>query len=158
MDVLEEGGCVLRDPKGPRHLIMGLPHPRSAEGLWITFQFEPLGEKRAEAEWRFNLMRKGGGDSTLKFGADQLSLSTVSFDPAVPEELLAAVKLPRADGEPRVHTLGLIPGEGLHVYLDQAIVATFAKEDAILPSQPSLVVVHGKLQARSILVKKKPAK
>jgi hypothetical protein len=44
------------------------------------------------------------------------------------------------------------------VFLDGDLIGTFAKENAIIPSQLSLVVLHSKLSARSIQVKKKSEK
>jgi len=155
-DVLDGGGCVLRDPAGPRSLIMGRPHPRAPEGLLIKFDFEPLGEKGSAAEWRFNLRREGGQNSYLRFDRESVSLWPFGLGSTAPEAPLASAKLPHPEIEPATHTCVLIPAEGLHVFLDGVLVATFPKEDAIVPSQPSLVVLHGKLSARSIQVKKKP--
>jgi serine/threonine protein kinase len=157
-DRLHGEGCFIRDPKGPRSLIMGRPHPRTGEGLVIVYQFEPMGEDRDNAEWRLNLRREGGGNTYLRFAPGSISLRTFGLDSAVKPETLASVTVPRDPAEPRFHTCVLIPGEKLQVYLDGTIVACLTKEDTILPSQLSLVVVHGKLSVESILAMKKPAK
>lgn len=156
-DLLDEGGCVLRDPKGPRSLIMGRPHPRCSEGMLIRFDFEPLGEDGATAEWRFNLRREGGGQSYLRFDRDSFSLRTSTLGAAAPDETLVTAKIPAA-AEPRSHTCVLIPGEQLHVLLDGALLVNLKKEDALLPAQPSFVVQRGKLSIRSLQVLKKPTK
>lgn len=155
-DLLDGGGCVLRDAAGPRSLIMGRPHPRPGEGLLITYDFEPLGEQGSQAEWRLNLKREGGQNSTLRFDRESISLWPFGLGSAPPERPLASARLPHAATEPATHTCVLIPGEGLHVFLDGTLVTTFAKEDALIPSQPSLLVLHAKLSARSIQVRKKP--
>ena len=49
-DLLRSGGVVLRDPSGPRSLIMGRPHSRVAEGLELRFALEPLGADAANPE------------------------------------------------------------------------------------------------------------
>jgi serine/threonine protein kinase len=157
-DRLHGEGCFIRDPKGPRSLIMGRPHPRTGEGLMIVYQFEPMGEDRDNAEWRLNLRREGGGNTYLRFAPGSISLRTFGLDSAVKPETLDSVTVPRDPAEPRFHTCVLIPGEKLQVYLDGTIVACLTKEDTILPSQLSLVVVHGKLSVESILAMKKPAK
>jgi len=155
-DVLDGGGCVLRDPAGPRSLIMGRPHPRAPEGLLLKVDFEPLGEHGDLAEWRLNLKREGGRNSYLRFDRESVSLWPFGLGSAAPETPLASAKLSRRVHEPATHTCVLIPAEGLHVFVDGRLVTTFAKADALIPSQPSLVVLHGKLSARSIQVKKKP--
>ncbi|HLY10355.1 MAG TPA: serine/threonine-protein kinase [Planctomycetota bacterium] len=157
-DLLDGGGCVLRDPKGPRSLIMGRPHPRCSEGVLIRYEFEPLGEDRASAEWRFNLRREGGGASYLLFRGETVSLRASMLGAAVPDEILLTAKVPSSPGEPRTHDCLLIPGEQFQVFLDGILVATVKKEDALLPAQPSLVVKGGKLSIRSIQVLKKPSK
>lgn len=155
-DVLDGGGCVLRDPAGPRSLIMGRPHPRPAEGLLLKYDFEPLGEQGAAAEWRLHLKREGGQNSYLRFDRESVSLWPFGLGTPAPEAPLASAKLPHVDSEPATHTCVLIPAEGLHVFLDGRLVTTFPKEDALIPSQLSLAVLHAKLSARSIEVKKKP--
>jgi serine/threonine-protein kinase len=157
-DVLDGGGCVLRDPAGPRSLIMGRPHPRPAEGMLLTFDFEPLGQDRAHAQWRLNLKRDGGRNSYLRFEREVLSLCPLGLGPGDSEAPIGSAKIPGPAVEPSTHTCVLIPGEGLHVYMDGALVATFPKEDAIIPAQPSVAVLHGALSLRSVLVKKKPSK
>ncbi|HLY76189.1 MAG TPA: protein kinase, partial [Planctomycetota bacterium] len=155
-DVLEGGGCVLRDAAGPRSLIMGRPHPRTAEGLLLKYDFEPLGEHGAAAEWRLHLKREGGQNSYLRFDRESVSLWPFGLGSSAPEAPLASAQIPHPTTEPATHTCVLIPAEGLHVFLDGSLLTTFAKDDAIIPSQPSLVVLHAKLSARSIQVKKKP--
>ncbi len=137
---------------------MGRPHPRTAEGLLIMYQFEPLGEGRDHAEWRLNLRREGGGNTYLRFAPGSISLRTFSLDSAVLPETLSSATVPRDPAEARFHTCVLIPGEKLHVYLDGTIVANLTKEDTVLPSQLSIAVVHGKLSVQSIWAMKKPAK
>jgi hypothetical protein len=157
-DRLSGEGCFIRDPKGPRSLIMGRPHPRTAEGLVIVYEFEPLGEGRENAQWRLNLRRDGGGNTVLRFAPGSISLRTFSLDSATKPEILASVTVPRDPALPRFHTCVLIPGEKLHLYLDGRIVANLTKEDTIVPSQLSLGVSHGKLSVQSIWAMKKPAK
>jgi serine/threonine-protein kinase len=157
-DRLSGEGCFIRDPKGPRSLIMGRPHPRTAEGLVIVYQFEPLGEGRENSDWRLNLRRDGGGNTYLRFAPGSISLRTFSLDSAALPEILGSVAVPRDPAQARFHTCVLIPGEKLHLYLDGRIVANLTKEDTILPSQLSLAVSHGKLSVQSIWAKKKPAK
>lgn len=157
-DVLEDDGCVLRDSKGPRRLIMGRPHPRASEGLVIRFEFESLGEERASAEWGLALRREGGGNSYLRFGKDGISLHPFTLEGGTTGEPLAPGAAIRVETEPKTHTCVLLPGDFLHVFVDGQIVANFAKDDALLPSQPSVSVVHGKLSLRSIWVNKKPGK
>jgi serine/threonine protein kinase len=157
-DVLDGGGCVLRDPKGPRSLVMGRPHPRSAEGIRITFNFEPMGEDGAQAEWRIHLRREGGGNSFLRVDSSGVSLWPLTLDGPAPEGALGSAKTPRRAAEPGSHVCVLIRGEGLHVFLDGACIATFARQDAIIPAQPSFAVVHGALGVRSVQVKKKLSK
>jgi hypothetical protein len=135
---------------------MGRPHPRANEGVVIQFEFEPLGEDRAAAEWRFNLRREGGGNSYLRFDAGSLSLWTLPLKEGAVGESLASVKLPAAADGRKLHTCVLIPSDGLHVYLDGRILANLKSTDTILPNQLSLVVLGGKLSIRSILVNKKP--
>lgn len=157
-DVLDGGGCLLRDPGGPRNLIMGRPHPRPAEGLLLKYDFEPLGEQGAAAEWRLHLKREGGQNSYLRFDRDTVSLWPFGLGGSAPEAPLASAKLPHLESEPATHTCVLIPAEGLHVFVDGRLVTTFAKEDALIPSQLSLAVLHAKLSARSIQVKRKQEK
>ena len=157
-DLLEDDGCVLRDAKGPRRLIMGRPHPRVSEGLVIKYQFESLGEDRASAEWGLTLRREGGGDRYLRFTRTSISLHPFTFEGGGKGEPLATAAIGAEDAESRTHTCVLVPGDFLHVFLDGRLVTNLPKEDTLLPSQPSVAVVHGKLSLRSIWVRKKPGK
>jgi hypothetical protein len=157
-DLLGDGGTVLRDPKGPRSLIMGRPHPRTSEGILIQYDFEPLGQERAGAEWRFNLRREGGGTSALRFDEKTISLRRSTLGEAAAEETLITSELPGGAGDPRTHSCVLVPGSQMHVFLDGMLAFSLKKEDAILPTQPSFVVRNGKLSIRSIQVLKKTPK
>ncbi len=168
-DLLPSGGIVLRDPSGPRSLLMGRPHSRVAEGLELRFTLEALGagggggEGAANAEARLLLRREGGKTSYLCISSNALFLR--SFEGAV----LASIALPaiasKANPRPpapasapsEAHVLTLIPGErSLHVLWDGVILTSFRKEDALLPSQPALSVVASRLEIHSLLVKKVP--
>lgn len=157
-DLLEDDGCVLRDAKGPRRLILGRPHPRVQEGLVIRYEFESLGEEGAKAEWGVTLRKEGGGYRHLRFGPSSISLHAFTLEGGVSGDPLASVKTVHTDSEPRTHSCVLIPGEYLHVFVDGRIVANLPKEDTLLPSQPAVTVVHGKLSLRSMWVKKKSRK
>jgi len=154
-DLLGDGGSVLRDPKGPRSLIMGRPHPRSSEGILIRYEFEPLGDDPGGAEWRFNLRREGGGASYLRFDPQSISLRSLALGAATGDEILVTGKIPGATGPERTHTCVLVPGTLLHVFLDGTLALSLNQQDARLPSQPSFVVMKGKLSIRSIQVLKK---
>jgi serine/threonine-protein kinase len=150
----EKQGSILRDPAGPRSLIMYRPHSRLPQGAVLRFEFEPLGERGATSQWRLLVLGAGGKDNTLRFDGFSVGLfRKFALEPGTKPEALAFAVLPQAPNERKVRTYVLIPGEeGFHLFVDGDLVLTLPKSECILPTQLQVAVTGGRLYMQSVLV------
>jgi len=151
----EKDGSILRDPQGPRSLIMYEAHPRLPEGLILRADFEPLGDGGAESQWRLLVVGEDGHNNYLRFDPRSMTLDrTFKEGPGASEDPLASAPLPALASGQRTRSYVLIRGdEGFHIYVDDELVATVARKDCVIPAQLQIVVLKGKLSLKSILVK-----
>ncbi len=150
----DKDGCILRDPAGPRSLIMHRPHSKVPQGTVLRFGFEPMGEGAANGHWRLLVLASGGKDNYLRFDGKSVGLfRRFNLDPASKADPLQSATLPQAPAERKLRTYVLIPGEdGFHLFVDGDLVMTLPKNECILPTQLQVAVYGGRLYMKSVLV------
>lgn len=149
----QKDGSILRDPAGPRSLIMHRPHPRVPSGAVLRFEFEPLGEGASTSHWRLLVLGSGGKDNYLRFDQGSVGLlRKFTLGAEAKGEALASAALPRTTIERKSRTYVLIPGEdGFHLFVDGDLVVTLPKSECILPTQLQVAVYGGRLYMKSVL-------
>ena len=152
----EKEGSILRDPVGPRSLIMYEPHPRISEGIVLRCEFEPLGDGILDSQWRLLVMSDAGHDNYLRFDSSSIGLfRKFNLEPGATLAPLLRVTLPQGLAEPKMRCYVLIPGdEGFHLFVDGELVVTISKKECILPLQLQVAVLKGKLSMKSIRARK----
>jgi serine/threonine protein kinase len=153
----DEEIVVLQDEEGPRTLVMNDVTSRAPEGVLLRLRLDPLGTHPEAAEWRFHLLSEKG-PSYLRVTGENLGAYRSTLAAGAADVHLAEVPLPRVPVEQRFRLFVLVPGaDHLHVYVDRQLVLSIPREDAAIPKQLALVVLHGKLSVRNLEAKRAPA-
>jgi serine/threonine protein kinase len=156
-DTRNPKAIVLRDPAGPRSMIMNDDATRAPEGILLRLSFEPEPGRSETAYWSF-LLRGGKGRTDnliLRVDAAGIGLYRPVLEPGAKDACLARAPLPPATGEDPFRAYALVPGEEhLHVFVDRESVLSLPVENARIPNQLAFTVCYGQGTVRCMLARK----